>query len=161
MKSLAMIRFFKISALIIVAFSLIISCTKKGNYEEYRKVNPSGWQQDSVAVFKFDIQDTKSIYNISLNIRNSGEYPYSNVWMFIDISAPDNSSVKDTVEFQLALPNGKWIGKGTSGIYSCQFPYRNNVFFPVAGTYSLKIKHGMRNESLKGISDVGIRIDKR
>ncbi len=153
-------KILKISIFVII-LAIIFSCQHNGNFEEYKKVDPSGWQQDSIAEFTFDIHDTKAIYNLTVNVRNTGDYPYSNIWMFVDIAAPDNSMVRDTVEFQMALANGKWVGKGAGGIFSCRFPYRNNVFFPTEGTYRLKIKHGMRNDILKGISDVGIRIDKR
>ncbi len=149
--------------ILIALFALIgFSCKyKSSGYEEYKTVNSMGWLQDSIAVFKYEVKDPKAIHNLTINVRNSGDYSYSNIWLFIDIVAPDRSTVKDTVEFQLAMPNGKWIGKGTSGLYSCQFPYRNNVFFPIAGTYTFKIEHGMRDDILKGISDVGIKIDKR
>ena len=157
--SMSSVRCFLLIA--VLAFAGYSCKYKSTGYEEYKPVNPMGWLQDSVAVFKYEVKDPKALHNLSINIRNSGDYAYSNIWLFVDIVAPDRTTVKDTVEFQLSMPNGKWIGEGTSGLYSCQFPYRNNVFFPVAGTYTFKIEHGMRDDILKGISDVGIKIDKR
>ena len=39
-------------------------------------------------------------------------------------------------------------------------PYKSNVYFPRNGTYKFKIQHGMRVEDLKGIYDIGMKIEK-
>jgi gliding motility-associated lipoprotein GldH len=67
----------------------------------------------------------------------------------------------DTIEFFLADPTGKWLGSGLGSVNSMLLPYRTNIKFPQRGIYTFEFKQGMRQEELKGIMDVGLRIDKR
>jgi gliding motility-associated lipoprotein GldH len=150
-------NFFYILTLI-VATALLFSCKSKSLYEHYVSPAASGWDKDSTTVFSFNSDKTYLSYDVLINIRNRSDYTFSNLWLFVDVIAPDSTSIRDTVEYQLALPNGKWTGKGTSGMYHNQFIFRQNVFFPKEGTYTIKINHAMRPNPLSGISDVGILV---
>ncbi|MDA3879106.1 MAG: gliding motility lipoprotein GldH [Prolixibacteraceae bacterium] len=146
--------------LVLVLF-VMASCNSRTVYHENLATGNPDWHADSLLTFRFSIDDTVSLYNINISTRNLGAYPYSNIWFFINIVAPDSSMIADTVEYQLAEASGKLLGTGTGGVYSNQFSFRENVFFPVSGIYEISIQHGMRNESLKGISDVGLVIEKK
>ncbi|NLO03116.1 MAG: gliding motility lipoprotein GldH [Bacteroidales bacterium] len=139
---------------------MINSCDSTRVYDEYKQVTRSEWHKDSLVVFEVPVNDTVLNYNLFLNIRNEVNYPYSNLWLFVEIVQPDGMAVKDTFELILADPSGKWLGKGLSGIRSRRAIYRRNVFFPLSGNYLIKIRHGMRPEMLKGIHDVGVRIER-
>jgi gliding motility-associated lipoprotein GldH len=140
---------------------MVVACKTDKLYEDYKSIQSSGWDQDSSAVFSFNIDKTFLNYNLFINIRNRGDYANSNLWLFVDITAPDYTCIHDTIEYQLALPSGKWIGKGTGGMFSNQFPFRENIYFPIAGIYTISIKHAMRNNPLTGISDIGIGVKRR
>jgi gliding motility-associated lipoprotein GldH len=142
---------------LLVAF---VSCKQNSVFHDYHSVNPEGWHADSVVSFNFEITDTTETYQILFNNRNLDSYPFSNLWLFVEIIAPDSSIVHDTIEYQLAQPNGKWLGKGTSGVYDTRLIYRDNVYFPLSGKYTIDVKHGMRKSKLKGISDFGLSIEK-
>ena len=144
----------------VAVICIFYSCDKTVIYEVYKPVNDMQWHKDSLFSFKVPIYDTLPNYNLLINIRNEVNYPYSNLWLFIEIFQPDGSSVIDTFEVILADPSGKWLGEGLSGIISRQTFYRRNVFFPSSGEYVFKIQHGMRPEILKGIHDVGFRVEK-
>jgi len=152
----------RILILLTVVFSLFFfSCKSDKLYEEYKTIQSSGWEKDSVARFNVTIDKHYLSYNLSINVRNRGDYPYSNLWLFVDITAPDHTKISDTIEYQLALPNGKWIGKGTGGMYSTQFPFRENVSFPSPGNYTISVRHAMRTNSLTGITDIGLAVKKQ
>jgi gliding motility-associated lipoprotein GldH len=99
-------------------------------------------------------------HNLYINVRNNINYKFSNLWLFIKINQPGQIAVTDTFELALALPNGKWLGEGFGGIKTQQISYKNNVFFPVPGDYRIDIQHGMRDELLDGIIDIGFRVEK-
>jgi gliding motility-associated lipoprotein GldH len=139
----------------------IFSCKSDKLFEEYKTIDSSRWDKDSIALFSFVINKDYVSYNLSINVRNRGDYPNSNLWLFVDITAPDYSRIRDTIEYQLALPNGKWTGEGTSGIYVNHFPFKENVFFPDTGVYTIAITHAMRTNPLVGISDIGLEVKRR
>lgn len=141
--------------------TLFFSCKSNSLYEDYRAIKASGWEQDSVAVFKFDVEKNYLNYSLSINVRNRGDYQFSNLWLFVDITSPGNVTVSDTIEYQLSYPDGRWTGKGTGGIFSNQFLFRDNVFFPIPGNYTVSIKHAMRPNPLVGICDIGICVKRK
>ncbi len=143
--------------LLIVQFA---ACDSSRVYENYYHADASGWHKDSIATFAFNISDTTQYYKLILSTRNLEQYSYSNLWVFIDIVAPDSTVFNDTVEFQLAMPNGKWIGKGSGGVYLCEFDYRSNVFFPLKGEYKIHVQQAMREDRLSNLRDFGLRIEK-
>lgn len=136
------------------------ACNSNLVFEQYQPVNDRSWNKDSVLVFDIPVTDTLSNHNLYINIRNDVTYSYSNLWLFIKIEQPDGETISDKFEITLADPAGKWLGKGFGGIKTREVMFRRNVFFPVSGDYKIFIQQGMRDDVLKGISDVGIRIER-
>ena len=146
---------------VVAGIILAIGCDRNRVYESYAGIGDRGWHKDSVLLFQFEIHDTLQAHNLYVNIRNKGNYPNSNIWLFLSVVSPAGEVVADTVEFMLADASGRWFGSGIGDLFDNQFPYRSNILFPSSGTYEIRIHHGMRVDLLKGIRDVGIRVEKR
>lgn len=146
----------------VIIFSSLFSCNLKVVSEDYRSLKNAQWHQDSVMVFGFDIPDSTKIYNLFLNVRNEGRYPYSNLYLFISVTPPRGKVLQDTVELTLADVHGKWLGSGLGDLYEKKYPYKQNIFFPERGRYTIKVRQGMRTdgEVLKGIHDFGICLER-
>jgi gliding motility-associated lipoprotein GldH len=86
-------------------------------------------------------------------------YDYQNLWLLCEEVQPDGASLKDTVECMLADDFGKWNGNGFT-LFQNQFVLRNHYIFPDTGKYTVGIRHGMRNDNLRGIEDIGLFIEK-
>jgi gliding motility-associated lipoprotein GldH len=138
----------------------LIACDPDKVLDEYHTLNNSIWNVDSVQNFTFSILRKDQIHNIYFNIRNDRSYEFCNLWLFVTIDPPRGVSKTDTVQVMLADPAGKWLGKGFSGIYDNRRLYMQNVYFPEPGNYSIHLRHGMRPARLKGITDIGIRVEK-
>ena len=143
-----------------LAILLFSACDRKKVFEDYIAIPNLVWNQDSIVQFDVPITDSLQNHNLYVNIRNEVDYTYSNIWLFIEIIQPDGKATKDTFEITLAEPSGKWLGDGFGGLKSLQVIYRRNVYFPLTGEYKINIQQGMREENLKGISDVGFRVEK-
>jgi len=148
--------------LIIIGFLLAIfsACDNNSVFVEYKSLPKSGWNKDSLVVFTIPVTDTLHNYNLYINVRNDVNYSYSNLWLFIEINQSGGKEIKDTFELSLAYPTGKWLGEGWGGKKTRQVIYRRDVYFPVSGTYKIKLQQGMRETNLQGISDIGIRVEK-
>ena len=153
-------RHFFIYFLLLFIFASVVSCDRRRVFESYHEIDKNGWNKDSVVVFNFPLTDTIRNNNLFINIRNKGNYPYSNIYLFLTIGSPNGVQKTDTVEFTLAEPSGKWKGSGIGGLYDNQILYKSSVYFPKKGNYMFSIKQGMRDNVLQGIRDVGIRIEK-
>ena len=152
----------KVALLLAGMIVLLFSCNKKVVYSDYKALKGSKWSQDSVLRFDLTVPDSSKIYNLFLNVRNEGRYPYSNLWVFVKIIPPKGPVVNDTIELSLASPDGKWFGHGLGDLYDLKYPYKQTTIFPAAGYYRFEVKQGMRTEDgmLTGIRDFGITLDK-
>ena len=156
----------KIILLIIISF-VISSCSDSAIYDQYTSVSNDGWHKDSIFNFKFSPTDTISRNNLFINLRNNNNYQFSNLFLIVDIDFPNNTSVKDTLEYEMTDAHGKFLGTGLTDLKENKLEYKTNVIFPVAGEYTVSIQQAMRKsgavdgvEKLEGVIDVGLRIGK-
>ena len=136
-----------------------VACTNTEVYFQYKPVPSKGWSKDSLFTFDVPIKDTAATYNIFVNVRNTGEYPYQNLWLFLSKTNPAKIQTKDSIECYLADQRGKWLGSGIGSIMEMPIIYQQNVRFKTIGTYHYKIVHGMRDSILRGINDIGMRVE--
>jgi gliding motility-associated lipoprotein GldH len=145
---------------LLIAGVILVSCDIRRVYDTYKKLPDNEWHIDSLQLFSFNITNTSQNHNLYFNIRNDRSYGFSNLWLFVKIIPPEGEVITDTIQVLLADPAGKWLGKGFTGIYTNQIPYRTHVYFPLEGNYTVQIQHGMRPKILKGITDIGFRVEK-
>ena len=138
---------------------LLWACNNNSVFNKYNHIPDKGWHKDSTIAFSVPVTDTLGNHNLYINVRNDISYNYSNLWLFIDINQPGDVIVTDTFEIALAEPSGEWLGSGFGGIKTNQILYKGSVYFPVSGVYKIEIQHGMREEVLEGITDIGLRVE--
>jgi gliding motility-associated lipoprotein GldH len=138
----------------------LTSCDEKRVYEENIELEHFKWATNNVLRFEFNINDTTMPCNMYINIRNTSEYPYSNLFLFLDTKYPDGKVSRDTLECILADDLGNWFGKGTGDVIDNQIPFRKNTRFRQKGTYKFYVEQAMRVNPLQGVGAAGIRIEK-
>ncbi len=147
---------------IVLAFSLLLflfACNSRGYYDETIHIPEQGWFKDDAAVFAVDIQDSLASYDLYLNVRNTNDYKWMQIYFFIQTQFPDHHYSRDTIEVALADHRGKWLGNGIGNIKDNNVLLRKQMRFPQKGSYRFEVFHGMRTDTLKGIHDIGIRIE--
>ena len=137
------------------------SCDSKRFYEENKSIENGVWLSTKFQSFTVNISDTIARYDLFLNVRNDGTYPYSNLYLFLHTTFPGGKRATDTVECQLADPDGKWRGSGPGNLKFNRFLFQKAIAFPRKGTYRFDLEQAMRVKELKGIRDAGIRIEKQ
>lgn len=147
-------------ALWVVMMAMICFCDRNRVYEEYIPLPDHQWNRTNVLVFNVEITDTVNPHNIYVNVRNGGQYQYSNLFLFIKTISPSGHWIRDTVECTLADEKGRWLGSGLGDIATLQVPYKVNVRFPYPGLYSFEIEQAMRTQQLKHLFDIGLRIER-
>lgn len=136
----------------------LTACTNHDTYNSFVALPNTGWGHDSLAVFRTQISNIDTPYDITFQIRNENNYRYSNLWLFVDVISPDGEMIRDTAECILAYNDGTWMGSGWGSLYTIQCPYRMSSRFAKPGTYTFRIAHGMRDEDIIGIHSIGLRI---
>lgn len=152
---------------ILIGLSLI-GCSDAAMFEENQEIENATWKMDQPKHFEFEVSDTSSVFNFFVNIRNGQEYPYSNVYLFVDMEDPHGEKSRDVIECKLANEHGEWLGSGVGTIKENRLLFATHQFrkyttgkestYGVPGRYKISISHGMRVDELIGIYDVGLRI---
>jgi gliding motility-associated lipoprotein GldH len=146
--------------LYVTTILLCSGCSRDIVFTDSVSMPEKEWSLENVTVFKPEVTDTISTSNISFIIRTGSSYPYRNIYLFVSTTSPAGKTITDTIQYMLADEKGKWYGKGTGDIHELNLPFKSNVYFPSKGIYSFKIQQGMRSETLKGVYDLGFRIEK-
>lgn len=140
----------------------LFSCDSKKVFDQYIQVENGVWKRENIAKFSINIEDTTSAHNLYINIRNKGNYPFSNLYMFVKVEGPDGNFSVDTVNCILADKSGKWLGKGIGDLWDVKVPYIGGFKFAKLGEYKFSFEQAMRvNNGLEGITDVGLRIERK
>ena len=141
------------------------SCDKKRVFDEYKPFN-GNWNKDSIVSFQFEQKDTVSAYNMFINIRNNNDYPFNNIFLIVQMEHPGNVVKTDTLEYQMANPDGTLMGEGFSDVKESRLWYKEKERFAKPGTYTVHIQQAVRQvgqvpgvQELEGITEVGFRIE--
>lgn len=150
-----MIKYLLIGAI----FVTVQSCNYGALVDTFDSIPNQNWTYIKPIKAVVEITDSTKSYNIYANFRHTAEYKYSNVWLRFHILGPNKKDVPERQEFQLAKPDGEWLGKGSGNLFSYQLIYKESYHFPFTGKYTILVEQNMRDNPLKYISDVGIRVE--
>jgi gliding motility-associated lipoprotein GldH len=148
----------KISQLTPLLVLLVVMACNRPLYHEKEEISGDGWKIEDTLHFAFDITDTVKPYNVIIEINHSEDYPNRNLWLFITTQFPSGKLYVDTFNCYLAAPDGKWVGSGRNG-KTASVVYRLKVRFPETGHYQMDICQAMRTQKLKGVKQLGLRIE--
>ena len=147
--------------ILLLLIVVLISCDSNRVFDENIALKNGVWNVKNKPQFDVAISDLLSRYNIYLNVRNGPEYPYSNLFLFMNTVSPDGQIARDTVELTLADYDGRWLGSGMGSVKFSRFLFQKNVQFKLTGNYRFILEQAMRIRELNGIHDIGLRIEKQ
>lgn len=149
-----------IFTLLILMLSVLMGCNNSALFSDSKALNNESWKRNDTLQFDVNVDNTISAYNFYILIRNTTEYRYSNFFIFINTVFPDKKIACDTLECILADEKGKWYGKGTGRLKDNKILFRRLMRFQQKGKYSMRLSHGMREQTITGIADIGLMIQK-
>lgn len=145
----------------LVGTALLVSCDEDKMFEQNSEIAEGAWHKDSTIKFEVNVQDTVSFHNLYINIANTGEYAYRNLFVFLDVFSPEGeNNIRDTIECMLADNTGKWLGRKAGNVIHNRILFKRNIRFPHTGIYVFEFEQGMRTEALEHIIGVGLRVEK-
>lgn len=144
---------------------LLISCNQAIVVSDTHTM-PGYWDKDEKIEFIIPQLDSLKQYNVFVNIRNTNDYPFNNLFLIVSMEFPYGKTIVDTLEYKMAYPNGEWMGEGIGNVKDNKLWYKENVSFFEDGNYNITITHAVRNNGdvegvsrLDGIIDVGYSIE--
>lgn len=131
-------------------------------YHSYQSLPDEGWGKSDTLSFLIPVTDSiPTTLRLFAEVRNRTDYPYHDLHLFISQNMLDSTVWRtDTIALSLADSTGRWTGKGWGSVYQSERFVRSvRPLHP--GNYTIKVMNGMKGEKLKGMNDVGIRIEKQ
>lgn len=137
---------------------VFVQCDSPHFYQQQASTQ-NNWDKDAALNYDFEVTDSGK-YDFYLLTRNDNEYPYSNLYLFTQMTTPKGEIFTDTLQYYMAFQDGEWVGTGNS-LKELYLLYRENVSLKDTGVYKLSVWHGMREDRLIGIEDISLIVDKK
>jgi len=154
---------------LIACFAILIfisSCETTRISEQNIDLDNSVWPVDSLVKFSFSVKHS-DVYKISMNLRNSGNYGFQNIYIgywlkdsLEQVILTNTVELKNIDNFQLFDPKtGTPLGRGLGDIFEHRFVLEDSLKLESGKTYSMEFQHYMRDQNLKGVLSIGYRLD--
>jgi gliding motility-associated lipoprotein GldH len=132
-------------------------------YEKDIPLPGQQWAGSFKPTFTFNIsdKDTAWRYNIYIVLRHTDAYNYNNIWIRGIIKQPgDTLARSDRYDLLLATNDKGWLGTGMEDIYEQRVSIQQSTKFNQPGAYSFTLEQVMREDPLKHVMNVGVRIER-
>ena len=136
----------------------LLSCGQNDVYNEFNTLPKNSWFKRDVQRFTPESPDSTGRYDLFLTLRHNGDYAYRNLWLFVSYTGADGEQKTDTVNCELADEFGRWSGGGWGSYYQQELLLDDNFRFSRGKEQVFTIQQAMRDDRIRGITDVGIRI---
>jgi gliding motility-associated lipoprotein GldH len=145
---------------IAILFVLLLSSCGRETIVDLNKDVGDGWTKNAKIRFEYTIEDSIMPVDFYINIRNTTDYGFANVYFFVKTIYPNQRYSIDTLECFLANVKGEWLGSGFGKFRESRIPFKKNMRFPITGNYRMEFEMAMRDSILDGIDAIGIRIER-
>ena len=136
-----------------------IACNFSSTQEKYKTLANEIWERDSNYKFEFDITQPGR-YHLSTCIRHTTDYNQRNISCYLTVRHQGVEIDKESADIIIADNNGEWIGQGLAGLKTVVQPIDRIFHFDSTGIYTVEVKHRMKNKQLKGIKNIGFKMNR-
>lgn len=138
---------------------LLVSCGGNDFFYEEIDVPSTGWSENEEAVFSVNITDTSSVYSVFIDVEHNDKYQYNNLWLFVKITAPNNSIKIDTVNCLFSDYDYYWLGNKHGNNYTVSTLFADSAYFYMSGNYTFEVQQALRVDNIQNINKIALRIN--
>lgn len=137
-----------------MAIIAMVSCRPKVNdFSDYRNLPVDGWRYGDALHFMPSPADSAALGSVTVGIRHSNMYLYSNLWIEVTLRDSLNQFV-DTINIQVADSLGHWLGRGIGTDFQLSDTVWRNM--TIHRPVEVSVRHIMRDDMLQGIEQLGV-----
>ncbi len=139
---------------LIISFA---SCQEPFLYKNTIRLEEKWSYTDSIR-FEIPITDTTKLYELSLDIEHTKDYPFQNVYTYFDTQYPSGLHNSRVVNIDFADQTGEWYGKCSSQTCLLSVILQQNAYFNELGTHIVTIGQFTRQEELMGMRSLTFKV---
>ncbi|MGB0932709.1 MAG: gliding motility lipoprotein GldH [Lishizhenia sp.] len=143
--------------LILILGLFFTSCGERPLYTEVFSFEDKVWTEKDTASFEVNITDTTTQYQSTLYLRTTTDYLYNNLWVYVDITAPDSITSRVAYPITVAQADGRWVGDKSGTIVNNKLTFGATAF-PMKGKYTYKISKAVNQKQIENVLDIGLTI---
>lgn len=145
----------------ILLLLFLSGCTVVEVVDVWKNLDKYTWQKNKPVKIPVEIKDTGYYYNLSVNLRVTNDYKYSNIWLNLHTIYPNGKKTTEPVMLTLADHKGVWAGHNLGHVISFQLPVIKDKVYNTSGKYIFELEQFMRDTTLNEVVSVGIKLDKQ
>ena len=115
------------------------------------------WNIKDTLTLSFDNADTESARQLFASFEFTEDYPFSNIYLWVNTISPAGVASKRPLEFDMMDEQGKWFGTGKEH-RTLSLPLNLPQSFEEKGTYTIQLTHHMQDNRLCGVGKYGLEI---
>ncbi len=150
----------KNKALLVCAVLSLVACQDELIFDQNLPLPEREWHWKEKAHFQVEIADSTQWYSLYVNTRITGDYPYSNMWVLVEGISPAGDTSTARVELPLFSPEGAPLGLERGTVWEYHIPAIPQMDFTKSGTWLFTIEQNMRVNTLPGVLDIGLSLEK-
>lgn len=144
----------------VAILSSLFSCHENVVFSHYHGVEVDGWDKTTHVEFNISPIPETGKYQESVGIRINSHYPFLSLNLIIEQTVyPSRTVLIDTIDCQLIDKDGRKLGKGQS-LWQLDFPVKN-INLQEGDSVNINIRHNMRRDILRGVSDIGFKLERK
>ena len=143
--------------LAMAGFLMMAACDRSVVYNHYEHVDNEGWERtDTMHFYVTPIKQTGT-YHQQLMLRTNNQLPFLGISVIVEQDIyPVGRKLRKRIDCKLVEQNGHVMGSGIS-CYQYTFDV-DSLQLNEGDSLHMYVMHYMKQENMKGISDVGILI---
>lgn len=153
------------ASLSVASLLMAAACTTPGGdvaYSRFRSVPAAGWDEFDGREFQPFAEDTllqPGRYDVVLCVRHNGRYGFREVRLAVEAPGKEGVMKADTVTVRMADADGRFVGRGSYGLYETADTVLENVF--LERDWSMAVAPAMPGGEVREIDKIGLILLRR
>ncbi|MEM1134690.1 MAG: gliding motility lipoprotein GldH [Bacteroidota bacterium] len=139
----------------------LFSCNENRLINQYEGVPQLNWEKNYIPSYTLNIEDAAAKYKVMIGLRHISEISYGEVLVNLKMTIPSGEVIETPYILELRdKTSGELKGSAMGDITDIEVAVEENFTFPESGEYKFSISHQMEQETLSGVMEVGLVVDK-
>ena len=138
----------------------ISSCDTHTPYYHYAHTPIDGWEKNDTLQYNVEPLKIGGEYLTTVGLRINGAYPFRKLYLIMEqVIHPSLQHRTDTICFDVTSKEGRFTGNGIS-YFQYTVPVCKEILQEKDSIHII-IRHAMKRDILPGISDVGVKLERK
>ena len=148
------------AGVLLVGLLLLAACGRETVYYHYETTPRLGWEKNDSLTYDTAPFMQGGLYAEDIGIRITNDFPFTQLVLVVEQTIlPKGDVQRDTLVCRLIDEQGNTLGPGVDH-YQYMFPL-STITLQENERLHVALWHNMKREILPGITDIGLRIDRK